>query len=341
MAIHLPHHPKHWPILEPIKDAFHAKFLPAILGPDIAIGDNLCNLLVLSIKAGRVAIRNPTLIAYSLFCTSQDASSYLFRSLLCNEPICTHHHQSAVSTAGDSRWKEHCDGDRPSSKHSSSARGQSCGKGFTVEHVLNCKKGGLVGIHHDDAHDEWTHLCSLAFSNAQVVIKPTIGNDSNPGARHAVLPTPPPSPTDTLGDESRGDVLMHGFWQCARGTIFDIRICDTDARPYANTSSSKEKVQKYKPACITHGQDFTPLVYSADGLAFKEARKAEQCLACILASKWDQAYSDTANFICVRMSLPIIWSNTLLLCGEHNHSLRHQAPNDCIAVTSLDLLCNE
>ena len=50
---------------------------------------------------------------------------------------------------------------------------------------------------------------------------------------------------------------MHGFWQCDRGTIFDIHICDTDARSYANTSSnkvleraSKEKVRKYTPACL-------------------------------------------------------------------------------------------
>ncbi|KAL7478124.1 hypothetical protein ACHAW6_003900 [Cyclotella cf. meneghiniana] len=43
-----------------------------------------------------------------------------------------------------------------------------CGEGFTIKHALNCKKGGLVGIHHDDAHNKWAHLCSLAFSNARV-----------------------------------------------------------------------------------------------------------------------------------------------------------------------------
>ena len=83
---------------------------------------------------------------------------------------------------------------------------------------------------------------------------------------------------------------MHCFWQRARGTIFDVRICDTDARSYANTSSdkvleraSKEKVRKYEQACLAQRRDFTPLVYSVDGLASKDARNAERRLASVLA----------------------------------------------------------
>ena len=145
-----------------------------------------------------------------------------------------------------------------------------CNEGFTVEHVLNCKKGRLIGIHHDDACDEWAHLCSLAFSNARVQIKPLIHyrhDSSERSPRCTTTPPLPTSPNDTVGDEARGDVLVHGFWQHARGTIFDSCICDTDARSYANTSSdkvleraSKEKVQKYKQACLAQRQDFTPLV---------------------------------------------------------------------------------
>ncbi|KAL7474429.1 hypothetical protein ACHAW6_000403, partial [Cyclotella cf. meneghiniana] len=188
------------PLLEPIEDTLCTKFLPATL-------------------AGGVAIQNPTLIADSLFCTSQDATSYLSRSLFRNKPMCTHHHRSAVRTAAASSQKEHCDGketflqallerstpkvnkcleracatgtwlttipdrfsgteltktelfDNIALRYGSRpphlpSRCDGCSKGFTVEHVFNCKKGGLVGICHDDAHDEWAHLCSLAFSNA-------------------------------------------------------------------------------------------------------------------------------------------------------------------------------
>ncbi|KAL7478742.1 hypothetical protein ACHAW6_004508 [Cyclotella cf. meneghiniana] len=86
--------------------------------------------------------------------------------------------------------------------------------------------------------------------------------------------------------------------------------------------------------------NFTPLVYSADGLASKDARKDERRLACILATKLDQAYSDTVNLVCVRMSLTIVRSNTLLLQSDRNHPLHHRAPSDGIAVASHDSFRN-
>ncbi|KAL7478164.1 LOW QUALITY PROTEIN: hypothetical protein ACHAW6_003945 [Cyclotella cf. meneghiniana] len=222
--------------------------------------------------------------------------------------------------------------------------------GFTVEHMLNCKKGGLVGIRHNDAHNEWAHLCSLAFTNARVMIKPNIlyGNNLATGPSCATPPNLLTSPNDAPGDESRGDILVHSFWQCARSTIFDIRICNTDARSYANTSSnkvleraSKEKVRKYEQACLTQRWDFTPLVYSVDGLASKDARNAEHCLASALATKWGRSYSDMANFVSTPMSLAIIRLNTLLLRGDRNHSLRHCAPLNGTAVALTESLHND
>ncbi len=39
---------------------------------------------------------------------------------------------------------------------------------------------------------------------------------------------------EVLGDEARGDVGMHGFWKRERTAIFDIQVCDTDAKSYGN-----------------------------------------------------------------------------------------------------------
>ncbi|KAL7477995.1 hypothetical protein ACHAW6_003786 [Cyclotella cf. meneghiniana] len=94
-----------------------------------------------------------------------------------------------------------------------------CGNDLTLEHRLNCKRGGLIGIHHDDVHDEWAHLCDIALADLQVVIKPTIlyGNGSLASANNANPSTPPtPNTTNTLGDEARGDGLAHGFCNCGR-----------------------------------------------------------------------------------------------------------------------------
>lgn len=45
---------------------------------------------------------------------------------------------------------------------------------ITVEHGLNCKKGSLVGIIHDDLRDEYVHIRGLALSERSVNSKRTI-----------------------------------------------------------------------------------------------------------------------------------------------------------------------
>ncbi|KAL7474326.1 hypothetical protein ACHAW6_000301 [Cyclotella cf. meneghiniana] len=68
----------------------------------------------------------------------------------------------------------------------------SCGAGLTLEHGLSCKRGGLVGIRHNNVRDKWAHLCSIALTDSQVVIEPTIfyGNGSRAGGNNATPTTP-------------------------------------------------------------------------------------------------------------------------------------------------------
>ena len=95
------------------------------------------------------------------------------------------------------------------------------------------------------------------------MIKPTIfyGNGIQVGATNAANATTNTTTatnrTTTLGDEARGDVLAHGFWNRGHRTFFDIRICHTDSQSYGATSSAKilkrrirEKKDKYEAACL-------------------------------------------------------------------------------------------
>ncbi len=214
-----------------------------------------------------------------------------------------------------------------------------CGAGFTVEHGLNCKKGGLVTIRHDDVRDEWAHLCGLALTSSRVTTEPLIkyGDDlrATPGQ------TIRRENDAILGEEARGDVGAHGFWQRGRSTIFDIRITDTDSKSYGNTASDRllerfahQKRDKYEEACLERRKDFTPLCYSVDGMACKAARAAERRLAALLATKWDRQYSEMVNFIRTRMSLAVVRSNTMLLRSERAHSWHRRAPEDGAAVAA-------
>ncbi|KAL7475437.1 hypothetical protein ACHAW6_001351 [Cyclotella cf. meneghiniana] len=92
------------PSLLPLKTRF--TFLPAILGPNLPVDNDLCNFLALRVKSSGLTIRNPMLTVESLFRTSHAATSYLAGALLCNKPISTQHHQIVVRPAGASSQKE-------------------------------------------------------------------------------------------------------------------------------------------------------------------------------------------------------------------------------------------
>ncbi len=118
---------------------------------------------------------------------------------------------------------------------------------------------------------------------------------------------------EVLGNEARGDVGVHGFWKRGRTTIFDVQICDTDAKSYGNRTSKKvlesaalKKTNKYEEACLKRHQDFTPMIYSINGMADKHARAAEKRIAGILAAKWTQQYSQMASFVRTWMGLAIV-----------------------------------
>ena len=77
-----------------------------------------------------------------------------------------------------------------------------------------------------------------------------------------------------------------------RTTIFDVQICDMDAKSYGNHTSKKvlesaalRKKSKYDEACLKRRLDFTPILYSVDSMADKHARAAEKQIAGILAAK--------------------------------------------------------
>ncbi|KAL7477154.1 hypothetical protein ACHAW6_002996 [Cyclotella cf. meneghiniana] len=101
-----------------------------------------------------------------------------------------------------------------------------------LECGLSCKRSGLIGIHHDDVRHKWAHLCSIALTNLQAVIKLTIfyGKGLQAGTSNAPPTTlRPANPANNIGDEARGDVIDHGFWNHGQGTVFDVCICDTDS----------------------------------------------------------------------------------------------------------------
>ncbi|KAL7474378.1 hypothetical protein ACHAW6_000353 [Cyclotella cf. meneghiniana] len=84
----------------PVENALCTKFLPAVLGINGPIDDELRILLGNGVKTGGLAIQDPTLTAASLYSTSVEAKEMLIGTLIQNEPISVEAHRNCVQAAG-------------------------------------------------------------------------------------------------------------------------------------------------------------------------------------------------------------------------------------------------
>jgi hypothetical protein len=100
---------------------------------------------------------------------------------------------------------------------------------------------------------------------------------------------------------------------------------DTDARSYRKKEFAKvpeqhekEKKDKYLQNCLEMWKDFTPMVYSVDGIAGCKARNAEKKLATHLAGKWNREYSQMVYYVRVSTAIAVVRANSLLIRGSHD-----------------------
>jgi len=213
-----------------------------------------------------------------------------------------------------------------------------------VEHALSCKKGGLVGQQHDDTRDEAGSLAAMALTKSRVSYKPYIFNGMGMWATVQEDGNLPAS----IGDESHGDVAVHGLWKKGDTCILDIYVTDTYAKTYASSSlkkvlkrAAKKKTYKYLDACLEMRRTFIPLAYSVDGMVYKEAKAFEKRVVSLLASKLRGQYSEMVGFVHARMSLAVVCSNTLLLCGARAGVALRPLLYDGAAFDALDSAMND
>jgi hypothetical protein len=194
-----------------------------------------------------------------------------------------------------------------------------CGQRFSVGHAMTCKKGGLVLLRHNDVVEEWHELTAQALTPSAVSDEPLI--HTGQGGRGQGVPGTDP--------ELRGDVAVHGFWRRGTTAIFDVRVTDTDAPTYRNQDPrkvlekhEKEKKVKYGAACLARRRQFTPLVFSVDGLRGTEADAASKRLASRLAAKWKRTYSEVCGFVRSRLAVALVRTTSLCLRGSRGPTPR-------------------
>jgi hypothetical protein len=178
------------------------------------------------------------------------------------------------------------------------------------------RRGGMVVMRHNDVAAEWHHLCAQALQPSAVSDEPLIHtgrgvpNAGNTGVEATA--------------HSRGDIAAHGFWRRGTTAIFNVRITDTDAPTYHGQEPlkvlkrhEKEKRRSTWPL-VSPGADFTPLVFSVDGLQGPEATAASKCLASKLSKKWGRSYSEVVGYVRSRISIALVRSASRCLRADHS-----------------------
>ena len=138
---------------------------------------------------------------------------------------------------------------------------EGCGAPFSLQHGLDCKKGGLVKKGHNDLCDNDAQLADIAWGG--VSIEPVLTTENDRCGRPQLHP----------------DWMAKGVWEGNQAAFFDNRIIDADAPSYvcsnlswkaiSNRAAKEKKGKYYQAAEDLHGS-ITPLVCSTDGAMHQE-----------------------------------------------------------------------
>ena len=96
-----------------------------------------------------------------------------------------------------------------------------CGRKPSVNHAMNCMKGGLVSRRHDEIQDEIGFLDTQALHPAAVRDEPII----------RISRAPAEEEVRSQHDE-RGDLLVRGLFEKGQDAILDVRIVNPDSPSY-------------------------------------------------------------------------------------------------------------
>ena len=149
-----------------------------------------------------------------------------------------------------------------------------CGGEFSIQHALECKKGGLITLRHNEIRDTVGDLASLYWK-----------------------------------DIRREPIIRGGVWNPQESVAFDVTVTDTDAESYSGRSTEsilrsaeQEKKQKYQDDCQERHTSFTTLVISVDGVLGAEFNQFLKRLGEGLSLKWERKYSQVMSWIRARIS---------------------------------------
>jgi len=181
-----------------------------------------------------------------------------------------------------------------------------CDGSFSLQHGLDCKKGGLIKKGHANLRGECAQLAELAWRDVKIepIVKEASGRNN---------------------EELRADFCVRGVWEGERLAFFDNRILNADApsRIQNNISfksalkmAANEKRKKSKKLCEDIRSSITPLVCTTDGCLHREFLAFLKRLAVKLSAKWYKTFSHIFGWVKIRIQFALIRAIDLRLRGS-------------------------
>ena len=114
-----------------------------------------------------------------------------------------------------------------------------CGAVFSVNHGLNCHRGGFIIIRHNEVRDFHANLIKQVINDVEV--EPQLQNLDGEQFRLSSTLT---------GDNAHPDIRARGFWRSGQQAFFDVKIINTNADSYQKITPKKvyERAENAKKA---------------------------------------------------------------------------------------------
>ena len=194
-----------------------------------------------------------------------------------------------------------------------------CGSSFTVDHALNCKRGGFTFLRHNELRDITAELLSEVCPD--VMIEPPLQPLSGECFNYR---------SANIDDNARADIASTGFWSPLHRSFFDIRVFNPFASTYSRSKlkachrrNELEKRRQYdeRIRTVEHGS-FTPLVFTTAGGMGQSATTFYKLLASSISDRHSKPYSTVLSWIRCRLSFSLLRSAIICLRGAR--SSRHR-----------------
>ena len=169
-----------------------------------------------------------------------------------------------------------------------------CGNKFSVEHALNCKKGGFITSRHNE----------LRRITAEFLKEVCLDVEEEPLLQE-ITGEVFKAKTTKIEKDARLDVAARGFWMRGQRAFCDIRVFNPLAKCHRSKPLTKvheihekEKKVKYANRVLEVDQgSFTPLVFSCFGGMSRECSFFFKRLAEKLAEKRNINASEATYFV--------------------------------------------